>query len=121
MFHYSSYSPSFAEVANANSRAVSAEHKADAADRGMQLMHARLDALALVCQAQWELLREQTDLTDELLREKMQEVDLRDGKPDGRLRATTIACGNCSRPVNSRRGMCIYCGDDMVTEQVFDR
>jgi len=120
MFH-NIYGPTIADVAIANSRASSAESKADSADRRLQLLEARFDSLALTCQAQWELLREHTDLSDDQLRLKMQEVDLRDGKQDGRLRPSAIECGDCGRPVNSRRGICIYCGAAMETDQVFDQ
>jgi hypothetical protein len=69
-----------------------------------------VDSLMLTCQAMWELLREQGNLTDEALLQRMQEVDLRDGTQDGRMGPNASACPACSRPNHSRHGHCIYCG-----------
>ena len=77
--------------------------------------------MALACQALWELLREETALSDEDLRNKMREVDLRDGNADGRLRPVAVACEKCDRPVNSRRRTCLYCGWEMTPQHVFDQ
>jgi uncharacterized OB-fold protein len=69
----------------------------------------------------WELLRKKTDLTDDELRQKMQEVDLRDGTADGRLKSVAVDCKECGRPVNSRRKACQYCDCEMQADQVFDK
>lgn len=121
MFHSFNYGPSFGEVANANSKATSAENKARTAEFDVQQLANRIDSLALTCQAMWELLREKTDLTDEDLRQRMEEVDLRDGTADGRLKPVAVDCNECGRPVNSRRGTCLYCGHEMQAEHVFDK
>ena len=70
-----------------------------------------IDSLALACQAMWELVREQGNLTDEVLLKRMQEVDLRDGKRDGRIGANASTCPACSRANNSRHERCVYCGE----------
>lgn len=122
MFYgFNQNSPSFGEVANANARAASAENKARTAEGDLRRLAARMDAIALTCQSMWELLRERTELTDDDLRTKMQEVDLRDGTADGRLKAVTVDCRECGRAVNSRRGTCLYCGCEMPPEQIFDQ
>ena len=69
-----------------------------------------VETLMLTCQAMWELLREQGNLTDEMLVKRMQEVDLRDGTRDGKIGAHALACPGCSRPNNPRHGHCVYCG-----------
>jgi hypothetical protein len=121
VFHSFHYGPSFGELANANSKANSAENKARTAEFDVRRLVERIDSLALTCQAMWELLRKKTDLTDDELRQKMQEVDLRDGTADGRLKSVAVDCTECGRPVNSRRKACQYCGCEMQADQVFDK
>ncbi len=121
MIHVWGVGPSYTEVNIASSRAARADNKADAAELNVRRLAARMDGMALACQAMWELLQEKTELSDEDLLQRMQEVDLRDGNADGRLRATTTDCSTCGRTVNSRRGSCMYCGTEMQSDQVFDR
>ena len=54
----------------------------------VQSVDMQLDRLTLVCQAMWELLRERTGLTESQLLAKVTEVDLRDGKLDGKYKKT---------------------------------
>lgn len=121
MFHTHSFGASYTEIASAKSQATSAEQKARNAAIEIGKLAARLDSMALTSQAMWELLREKTDLTDDDLRQRMQEVDLRDGTADGRLKPVVADCQNCRRPVNSRRPACIYCGHEIQPEHVFDQ
>lgn len=80
----------------------------------------RIDALALTCQALWELLQQKTGLTEDELQAKMQEIDLRDGVEDGRMSGTSLKCPGCSREVNSRRGNCMYCGSVLPAGHRFE-
>lgn len=73
----------------------------------------RIDALALAIQALWELLKEQTGLTDEQLIKKLEEIDLRDGVADGKITPRPVACPNCGRNISSKRSNCLYCGHEM--------
>jgi len=72
-----------------------------------------VESLSLTCQAMWELLRKQGDLTDEMLLKKMEEVDLRDGRRDGKIGAQPSNCSSCSRPNNPRHRNCVYCGGSL--------
>jgi hypothetical protein len=44
-------------------------------------------------------------------------VDLRDGKPDGRMRSQASTCPACSRQNHSRHGRCVYCGTVLPPSQ----
>lgn len=72
----------------------------------------RLDRLHLATSAMWELLCERTGLDEDDLLAKIEEVDLRDGKADGRIdaRAPAVQCPACARPNHSQRKACLYCG-----------
>lgn len=76
-----------------------------------------VESLTLSCQAMWELLRERSGLTDEMLMQRMQEIDLRDGKADGKMGLNTVNCPACSRPNHSRHERCLYCGTTLPPSQ----
>ena len=74
-------------------------------------MRGSIDKLTLACQAMWELLRERhDDLTDQMLLDKMREIDLRDGVADGRITTGSVTCPSCDRMTSARTGKCQYCG-----------
>ncbi|MGV3629316.1 MAG: hypothetical protein ACO1PN_16685 [Betaproteobacteria bacterium] len=100
-----------------NSAASNAEFaKRDAESTAARLhseslrLEAKIDALALVCQALWEIVREKTDLTENDIEQKMTEIDLRDGREDGRIAGVMKKCPACNRPSHSSQSICIYCG-----------
>lgn len=81
----------------------------------------RTDRLSLVCQALWELLRERTNLGDNDLIARMQQIDLRDGVADGRMTPMTVICPSCNRTSNSRRDECVYCGARLPGRNIVER
>src|SRR4029450_8618647 len=98
------------QIGQARHAATQAETAAGRAGRDIAELERVIESLTLTCQAMWELLREQTHLTDEMLLERMQEVDLRDGQRDGRISSATATCPGCSRVHSARREQCLYCG-----------
>lgn len=70
----------------------------------------QVDHLHLAMQAMWDLLKEKMDLTDKDIRQKMEHLDLSDGKENGRVQSPVIHCQSCGRPISSRRKICLYCG-----------
>lgn len=54
-------------------------------------------------------LLEEVGFTRKRLIEKIEEIDLRDGKLDGKYTPTNT-CGNCSRTIAPRHSKCVYCG-----------
>ena len=81
----------------------------------------RLDRMALACTALWELLRERTSLTEEDLMKKVQEIDLRDGVPDGKISKKELRrCSKCGRTMSPRHRRCLYCGNEDLQAEVFD-
>ena len=76
----------------------------------------QLARAALLNQALWELLQQHVGLTEAQLLEKVAEVDLRDGKQDGKLTERAVRCPQCQRVCNSRHAKCIYCGQEFETD-----
>ncbi len=98
------------QINEALSSSGDANRRTDQVRREVDRSQGTIDALALSCAAMWELLSERLDVTDQELMAKIQEIDLRDGKLDGKLANVTQACEGCGRSNNAKRVRCIYCG-----------
>ncbi len=72
------------------------------------LLERRLEKLSLVCQALWTLVRDRTGVTEDDLAKRVQEVDLSDGKLDGRV-GGAVDCPSCKRRYARSRDRCLYC------------
>lgn len=80
----------------------------------------RLDRLALINMAMWSLLRQQTQLTEEDLMNRVQEIDLLDGQADGRVTRQVLRCAQCGRVMSPRHRRCLYCGHQQLDVTAFD-
>lgn len=108
----------YGRIAQAQNDADRARGKAEQFALRLDELERRSDRMALACQALWELLRERTDLREEDVFAKMTEIDLRDGREDGRIGAKVMTCSRCQRPVNSARPVCVYCGQRQATAHI---
>ncbi|MFW6065688.1 MAG: hypothetical protein ACOC9S_02605 [Planctomycetota bacterium] len=79
----------------------------------------KLDKLTLVCMSMWSLLCEKTDLTEEQLAERVQQIDLQDGKADGKVTQSLKECPQCGRAMSSRHARCLYCGTEKTGSGAF--
>lgn len=82
-----------------------------AARRAALHLQERVDRLALVCRAMFELMQAQTGVTEKQLSEKVLEIDLRDGVADGKVSPTPTRCPKCDAMMSPRFGRCIFCGE----------
>ena len=76
-------------------------------------LKSQLDTLVLANQAMWEILSDKLGITDNDLIVKMNEIDLRDGKLDGKVdssRLTATECPDCGNKIGKRRTNCYWCG-----------
>ncbi|MEZ5302285.1 MAG: hypothetical protein R3F11_16870 [Verrucomicrobiales bacterium] len=89
-------------------------------DHELEHLHRRVERLALSCQAMWELLREHTPLSEAQLREKILEVDRRDGRVDGQIAPKMVNCPRCGRPTSKTRQSCLWCGEIVPHEHAFE-
>lgn len=109
----------YGQIQEAKTDAIDAKVRADQAVNRLRELETTVSHMALACQAMWELLRERADVTDAELLAKMKEVDLRDGKADGRMRPAIVNCPNCGKPANTKHSQCIYCGAAIPKPHVF--
>lgn len=102
-------------IANANAAAAEATASRAASNINVlgsdvgDLKH-QVGRLMLLNQALWELLQERTGLTEADLLARAEQIDLRDGKLDGKLSEHPVRCPQCSRVNSSRHQRCLYCG-----------
>jgi hypothetical protein len=76
-------------------------------------LQARCDRLELATHAMWTLLRDKLGLQDKDLIERVRELDLTDGRLDGRYERPPLQCPACKRTTGRRRPTCVYCGAEL--------
>jgi hypothetical protein len=108
----------YGKIAQANQAAGEAKSKADALEFRLREVERKTDRLSLACQALWELLKERTQLTEQDVFALMEQIDLRDGRLDGKISGRAIPCSACGQTVNTRHPVCIYCGHRTLTGQI---
>ena len=84
-------------------------------------LESKINGLALVSQALWELVRENTELTEQDIESKIEEIDLRDDRKDGKMTGKPSKCNKCTRPVHTKQNSCMYCGEETGTSHVFNQ
>lgn len=90
--------------------------------REVQYLEDRFERLSLVCMAMWSLLQDKTNLSEDDLLQRVQAIDLMDGREDGKAGKTgVVKCAACTRPMSDRHMRCIYCGADKPAGSAFDR
>jgi hypothetical protein len=70
----------------------------------------KVNRLALICRAMFELLQQTSGLSEDQLKAKIQEIDLRDGQADGRMTPQGKRCPKCDAMMSPRFGRCLFCG-----------
>ena len=80
----------------------------------------RIDRLAMLCEAMWELISENTDLDEQDLQAKFTEIDERDGRQNYRRQRVAHECGECGAKVPPVRVHCQFCGAPAKPATLFD-
>ena len=104
----------------AQREAADAGNRADAAARTARDLEARIERLTLVNLAMWSLLREKLGFTEEILLDRVREIDLQDGVLDGKVARQTSKCSQCGRMMSARHNKCLYCGHEELVSTAFD-
>ena len=79
------------------------------------------ERLKLVTAALWQLLKDRTQATDDDLRRYIEDVDLMDGRLDGKVRAPREVreCKGCQRRIVNSAVICLYCGEKQADTALF--
>lgn len=96
------------KIDEANRSTTNVKFKADTNEVSIRSLQDQVDHLSLVCQAMCELM-ENIGFDKSMLESKIREIDLRDGKLDGKFVQKKV-CGQCNREVARRHVKCLYCG-----------
>ena len=111
------------KVRRGNDAAENASRTAADARRQAELLQCDVEKLFMLTEALWTILKEKHGCTDEELVRRVQEIDLRDGKLDGKVATVQPDCPQCGRKLMGKRPLCLYCGAEVnrVDLQPFSR
>jgi hypothetical protein len=70
----------------------------------------KIDRLALICCALFELMQTTNGISEEQLRKTIREIDLRDGQEDGRVTPQPKKCPKCDATMSPKFRRCLFCG-----------
>ncbi len=80
-----------------------------------------IERLFMITEALWEFLKEERGYTDAELIRKIEAIDMRDGKLDGKVaKQPNLACPSCRRTMIGKHTVCLYCGT-AVERSPFER
>ncbi|TLX50964.1 hypothetical protein CWC31_08235 [Pseudoalteromonas ruthenica] len=91
------------------------KHRSQGNSAHLQALEEKIDSLYLMNLAALELLQDMGVRRSDILR-KIEEIDLRDGKLDGKV-ASSSHCKDCGHKVSPRRRHCFYCGANIAQLQ----
>ena len=77
-----------------------------------------VDRLTLACAAMWTLVKEHGH-SEEDLAARMQALDMRDGRLDGKLAPDVVTCPGCGRKSRPARKNCMYCSAELPRGTAF--
>jgi len=83
-------------------------------------LKARVARLAMICEALWEILKEKNALPPDLINLKVAELDMTDGRLNGRKANVISSCRQCNRVLPAGRQSCLYCGAFSDQASVFN-
>ncbi len=81
----------------------------------------RVDRMALLFVAALSLLKEKTGITDREFLDRVRQLDLTDGKADGKIRGKPARCPKCGAVMSSRHHRCMWCGEKRLDTTAIDR
>lgn len=83
-----------------------------------EFMKCDVEKLFMLTEALWTILKEEHGYTDDDLLQRIQEIDMRDGKLDGKVAQEKIRpdCPQCGRKLMGRRPVCLYCGAEVTLD-----
>jgi len=119
VFTFLSPSRMVADRPLASASAPDAAAKAKVVPPDSSDLRSQLDRLQMICEAMWQVIKERVGSDDEHLLKLVEQIDLRDGRLDGRSAPAASNCSACGRMVSVRTGVCLFCGETQNPKAVF--
>ena len=80
-----------------------------------------VEKLFMITEALWTILKEERGYSDDELIRRIQDIDLRDGRFDGKVaKQQNPSCPQCGRTLMNKHPVCLYCGT-AVARDPFER
>lgn len=99
------------EIGENRRRSGDAQMDAKFAQKSIQELEEKVDRLSLLCHALFEELERTTGFSETQLKERMTEIDLLDGRQDGKYDPVLgSSCPDCGRQIKKTRPNCFWCG-----------
>ncbi len=96
------------------------DQKISGTDNRLRQLEQRHEQLKLVTLAMWTLLKEHSGLIEGDLKKYIHQVDLMDGKLDGKVNTKEkVDCGGCGRTILTTSLTCPYCGTELIRSNPF--
>jgi hypothetical protein len=103
-----------AAAAQAQTDATDAQANAREAKTEVEFLRQDIDRLLMITEALWTLLKKEHGYSDDVLASLVKEIDLRDGRLDGKSATMAPApCPSCGKINSAKRSVCIYCGQPL--------
>lgn len=118
MFQSSRISQASSNTEDANRLASRAEKETTRFEHRLTQLEKQNERLSLAIMALAEIVATQPNVTNDMIEAKMREIELRDGKLDGRLQRPAKQCGACHRTSNAQWTTCLYCGERLPVDSV---
>lgn len=82
------------------------------------MLKSEVERLMIITEALWSFIKDEHNYDDEKLLLRIQDIDLQDGKLDGRVakQEGPKPCPQCNRPISRRHYNCIYCSAEVEIE-----
>ena len=112
-----------AELASGKAKvqAEAATRKATALAGRVRDLTERVEKLTIISMALWTFVKQATGLADKDLMDKFRQIDLLDGREDGRVAPDheVAQCPKCGRAMSRRHARCLFCGERNLKDTVF--
>jgi plastocyanin len=100
---------------------ASGDRSGQRAEREVRRLEDRIETMHLVMMSMWAIMQQKLGVTDQDLAEMVRELDLRDGKIDGKMSPRVAKCSACGRTMSERHARCLYCGENKLDLSMFEK
>ena len=106
-----------AQANAAEATAEDARRRTTSVEEKIQAVKFDIERLLMITEAFWTLLKQQHGYTDTDLAKLITEIDLRDGRLDGRVAPNPPQpCPYCGHILTKKRPVCIWCGKPIAPD-----